>query len=80
MTQLLERMREELVRRNYAESSIRAYMRIVEDFEVTPTSVWTESAPMICGAITPTSWRSASWQCAQLCSTWPQFASSTARH
>jgi site-specific recombinase XerD len=32
MTKFLERMREELVRRNYAESTIRSYMRIVEDF------------------------------------------------
>jgi integrase/recombinase XerD len=32
VTKFLERMREELVRRNYAESTIRSYLRIVEDF------------------------------------------------
>jgi site-specific recombinase XerD len=32
MTKFLERMREELVRRNYAESTIRSYLRIVNDF------------------------------------------------
>ena len=32
MTTFLMRMREELVRRNYAESTIRSYLRIVEDF------------------------------------------------
>lgn len=32
MTKFLERMREELVRRNYAESTIRSYMRIVKEF------------------------------------------------
>ena len=34
MTQLLERMREELVRRNYAKSTIRSYLRIVRDFQL----------------------------------------------
>src|SRR5215471_17631885 len=33
MTQLLERMREELVRRNYAENTIRSYLRIIRDFQ-----------------------------------------------
>lgn len=32
MTKFLERMREELVRRNYAESTIRSYLRIVNEF------------------------------------------------
>ncbi|HYM07389.1 MAG TPA: tyrosine-type recombinase/integrase [Terriglobales bacterium] len=32
MTKFLERMREELVRRNYAASTISSYLRIVEDF------------------------------------------------
>ena len=32
MTKFLERMRDELVRRNYAASTIRSYLRIVEDF------------------------------------------------
>ena len=32
MTKLTQRMREELVRRNYAESTIRAYLRTVEEF------------------------------------------------
>ncbi len=32
MTKFLERMREELVRRNYAESTIRSYLRIVDEF------------------------------------------------
>ena len=32
MTKLTEQMREELVRRNYAASTIRSYLRIVEDF------------------------------------------------
>ena len=32
MTQLLERMREELVRRNYAQNTIQTYLRVVEDF------------------------------------------------
>ncbi len=32
MTQLIQRMRDELVRRNYAENTIRSYLRIVEDF------------------------------------------------
>lgn len=32
MTTLIEQMREELVRRNYAASTIRSYTRIVEDF------------------------------------------------
>jgi integrase/recombinase XerD len=32
VTKFLERMREELVRRNYAESTIRSYMRIVKEF------------------------------------------------
>jgi site-specific recombinase XerD len=33
VTKFLERMREELVRRNYAESTIRSYMRIVKEFQ-----------------------------------------------
>ena len=32
MTKFLERMREELVRRNYADSTIRSYLRIVDEF------------------------------------------------
>jgi site-specific recombinase XerD len=32
VTKFLERMREELVRRNYAESTIRSYLRIVNEF------------------------------------------------
>ena len=32
MTKLLERMREELVRRNYAQNTIQTYLRVVEDF------------------------------------------------
>jgi len=32
VTQLLERMREELVRRNYAQNTIQTYLRVVEDF------------------------------------------------
>jgi hypothetical protein len=32
VTKFLERMREELVRRNYAASTISSYLRIVEDF------------------------------------------------
>jgi hypothetical protein len=34
VTQLLERMREELVRRNYPESTIRSYLRIISDFQL----------------------------------------------
>jgi len=33
VTKLLEQMRQELVRRNYAESTIRSYLRIVNDFQ-----------------------------------------------
>ena len=33
MTKLLERMREELVRRNYAANTIHSYLRIVNDFQ-----------------------------------------------
>ena len=33
MTKLLERMREELVRRNYAANTIDSYLRIVNDFQ-----------------------------------------------
>jgi integrase/recombinase XerD len=33
VTKLLERMREELVRRNYAKSTIHSYLRIVRDFQ-----------------------------------------------
>lgn len=33
MNSFLQRMREELVRRNYAESTIRSYLRIVRDFQ-----------------------------------------------
>ena len=32
MTTLIQRMREELVRRNYAETTIRSYLQVVEDF------------------------------------------------
>jgi hypothetical protein len=32
MTKLMQRMREELVRRHYAESTILSYLRTVEDF------------------------------------------------
>ena len=32
MTNLIERMREELVRRNYAQTTIRTYLRVVEEF------------------------------------------------
>src|SRR5689334_5840597 len=32
MTRIVERMREELVRRNYAESTMRSYLGTVEDF------------------------------------------------
>lgn len=34
MNSFLERMREELVRRNYAQSTMRSYLRIVRDFQV----------------------------------------------
>ena len=34
MTTLLERMREELVRRNYAANTIHTYLRIILDFQV----------------------------------------------
>ena len=32
MTTLIQRMREDLVRRNYAESTIRSYLHTLEDF------------------------------------------------
>jgi integrase/recombinase XerD len=32
VTKLIQRMREELVRRNYAESTMRTYLQVVEDF------------------------------------------------
>ncbi|MBV8834838.1 MAG: phage integrase N-terminal SAM-like domain-containing protein, partial [Acidobacteriaceae bacterium] len=32
MTKLIQRMREELVRRNYAETTIRSYLQAMEDF------------------------------------------------
>ena len=32
MTKLIQRMREELVRRNFAESTMRTYLQVVEDF------------------------------------------------
>ena len=32
MTNLMERMREELVRRNYAQNTIHTYLRVVEEF------------------------------------------------
>ncbi len=32
MTKLIQRMREELVRRNYAETTIRSYLQMIEDF------------------------------------------------
>ncbi len=32
MTTLMQRMREDLVRRNYAESTIRSYLHTLEDF------------------------------------------------
>lgn len=32
MTKLIQRMREELVRRNFAESTTRTYLQVVEDF------------------------------------------------
>lgn len=34
MNSFLQRMREELVRRNYAQSTMRSYLRIVRDFQV----------------------------------------------
>ncbi len=32
MTRIMQQMREELVRRNYAESTMRSYLGTVEDF------------------------------------------------
>jgi len=32
VTTLMQRMREDLVRRNYAESTIRSYLHTLEDF------------------------------------------------
>jgi integrase/recombinase XerD len=32
VTTLIQRMREELVRRNYAETTIRSYLQAIEDF------------------------------------------------
>jgi hypothetical protein len=32
VTKLIERMREELVRRNYAQNTIDTYLRVVEEF------------------------------------------------
>ena len=32
MTKLIQRMREELVRRNYAETTIRSYLQTMEEF------------------------------------------------
>jgi len=32
VTTLIQRMREELVRRNYAETTIRMYLKVTEDF------------------------------------------------
>src|SRR5690349_2190322 len=32
VTKLIQRMREELVRRNFAESTMRTYLQVVEDF------------------------------------------------
>jgi len=34
VTKLIERMREELVRRNYAETTIYTYLRVIEDFHL----------------------------------------------
>ena len=40
MTELIQRMREELVRRNYAETTIRSYLQTMEEFGVL-RNVWT---------------------------------------
>jgi hypothetical protein len=32
VTALIQRMREELVRRNYAETTMRSYLQAIEDF------------------------------------------------
>jgi hypothetical protein len=32
VTTLIQRMREELVRRNYAETTTRSYLQVIEDF------------------------------------------------
>jgi integrase/recombinase XerD len=32
VTTLIQRMREELIRRNYAETTIRTYLQVIEDF------------------------------------------------
>jgi hypothetical protein len=74
-TQLIERMREELVRATILPTRFVLICESQEIFINTPASVSIDSVPMIFGDITPCG----SWQSAQWCSTWPQSAFYTAR-
>jgi hypothetical protein len=44
VTALIQRMREELVRRNYAETTMRSYLQTMKIFEGMWASVWTNLA------------------------------------
>ena len=62
MTKLIQRMREELVRRNYAETTIRSYLQTLESSGALLTSVWTISVRTRFGSTKFISWRNESWE------------------
>lgn len=53
MTTLIERMRQELVRRNYAATTIQSYIKAVEHFQQHIHTPLEDVGPMISGVITP---------------------------
>jgi hypothetical protein len=46
VTKLIQRMREELARRNFAESTMRTYLQVVEDSGATCRLGWTNADRM----------------------------------
>jgi hypothetical protein len=63
VTKLIQRMREELVRRNFAESTMRTYLQVVEDFRRYSQRRLDERGRMISAATKSTCWKkeSSAW-------------------
>ena len=61
MTKLIQRMREELVRRNFAESTMRTYLQVVEDFRRYSQTRLDHAGRMISAATKFTCWKKESW-------------------
>ena len=79
MTILLQRMREELVRRTYSETTIRSYLHAVEAFRQHVGKRSIISDLTIFAAIRFICSKTGNWRTVQLSSRFPCFASSISR-